>query len=89
MFERLKKLFRELTAPDPDAPESIDNPRPKRPNHNPPQRDWFARVRERSLEARAEADTRALDRLDESEPRLSRETSRQADELLAKTLTRK
>ena len=70
MFEKLKRLLKSLTVLPEDEPESIDHPRPRRANHNPPQRDWFARVREKSLEAH--------------DPTLSPEASRQLDELLAK-----
>ena len=70
MFEKLRRLLRTITAPPEDEPESIDNPRPRRANANPPKRDWFARVNERSQEAH--------------DPTLSPEASRQVDELLAK-----
>jgi hypothetical protein len=93
MFEKLKRRLQalarsikeEASAPE-DAPESFDHPRPKRNNPDPPKRDWFARVRDRSYEARAgsKADASLLDH-DEEEPALSRDASRQVDELLAKT----
>ena len=68
MFERIKKLFASIAASREDEPESVDHPRPRRANANPPQRDWFARVRERS------------------EPALSPEARRAADELLARSM---
>ena len=70
MFDRIKKLFAYF-APE-DEPESVDHPKPRRANANPPQRDWYARVRERSDTAR--------------DPALSPEASRAADELLARSM---
>jgi hypothetical protein len=84
MFERLKRLWKSISNPPEDEPESVDHPRPKRANANPPQRDWFARVREKSLDADAARKTRALERLDDDEPQLSREASKQVDDLLTK-----
>lgn len=86
MFERLRRLIRTITAPSDDEPESIDNPRPKRANPDPPRRDWFARVQDRSLEAAelAEVETRKLEALDRDDPKLSREAERAAEQLLAK-----
>ncbi|MBX3188919.1 MAG: hypothetical protein KF819_18005 [Labilithrix sp.] len=85
MFERLKRLFRNLTASDTD-PESLDHPRPRRANADPPKDHWYARVRSRSLEAHASAEAKALDALDRSEPDpvLSGDAARQADALIAK-----
>lgn len=68
MFERFKRLLRSIVPSNEDEPESFDHPRPQRVNPNPPQRDWFARVRDASLEAEA----------------LSPEAERQASELFAK-----
>jgi hypothetical protein len=84
MFERLKRFLRTITTPPDDEPDSIDHPRPQRANPNPPQRDWFARTRDKSFKASAAKQAAALDRLDESELKLSQETSRQVGELLAK-----
>jgi hypothetical protein len=86
MFERLKRLIRNITSSD-DDPESFDHPRPQRANPNPPDRDWFARVRDRSHEARvgrATADAKALAAQDSKEPHLSREASQHVDDVLAK-----
>ena len=86
MFERLRRLIPTIPAPSHDEPESIDNPRPKRANPDPPRRDWFARVQDRSLEAAelAEVETRKLEALDRDDPKLSREAERAAEQLLAK-----
>jgi len=86
MFERLRRLIKSITAPADDEPESIDSPRPKRANPDPPRRDWFARVQDRSLDAAelAEVETRKLEALDRDDPKLSREAERAADQLLAK-----
>jgi len=87
MFEKLRRILRSITAPSDDDPESFDHPRPQRANPNPPARDWFARVRERSLAAsaaNAARETKALEALDAKEPVLSRDASRQVDEVLAK-----
>lgn len=89
MFEKLRRMFRNITASasrSDDEPESIDNPRPKRANPDPPRRDWFARVQDRSLDAAelAEVETRKLEALDRDDPKLSREAERAAEQLLAK-----
>lgn len=91
MFEKLRRLLRTITASSDDDPESFDHPRPQRVNPAPPARDWFARVRDRSREAGAERaahEVRALELLDTKEPVLSREASRQADEVLARMTSR-
>ena len=86
MFERLKRLIKSaLTPPPDDEPESVDHPKPRRANQNPPQRDWFARVSEKSSQASARREAKALDALDAKEPALSRDASAQVDALLAKT----
>lgn len=86
MFERLRRLIRNITAPADDEPESIDNPRPKRANPDPPRRDWFARLQDRSLDAQAlaEVETRKLDARDRDDPKLTREAERAANDLLAR-----
>lgn len=98
MFEKFKRLFGFGAITSDDEPESFDHPRPQRANPNPPRRDWYARVSARSSSARAAravadakaraaravADAKALEALDATEPALSREASRAADELLAK-----
>ena len=81
MFERLKRFVKKLTDGDPD---SYDPSRPQRANPNPPERDWYARVRDRSeaaRRARAVAETRALDANDGE---LSEEASQHVDEVLAR-----
>ena len=85
MIERLRRLFRSITAPD-NAEESFDPSRPHRPNANPPKRDWFARVRDRSVSASASRETRSLEREDDRAPVLTRDAQRQADELIKKTI---
>ncbi len=84
MFERLRRLIRNITAPSEDEPDSFDHPRPQRVNPNPPARDWFARVRTRSFEASAREQTKALAAQDDREPVLSREASKHADDVLAR-----
>jgi hypothetical protein len=84
MFERLKRIIRSIASATEDDPESFDHPRPRRANPNPPARDWFARVRDKSLQASAVKETKALERLDGQEPALSPTQSKQVDELLAK-----
>lgn len=85
MIDRLRRLFRSLTASD-EAEESFDPSKPHRPNANPPKRDWFARVRDRSASASATRETRALERDDHRAPALSPEAQRQADALIKKTI---
>lgn len=85
MFDKIKRLLG--IGATSDDPESFDPSRPQRANPNPPRRDWFARVSERSAAARASravAEAKALDALDAKEPVLSREAARAADELLAR-----
>ena len=90
MFERLKRFVRSLTAPSDDEPESFDHPRPQRVNPAPPAKDWYARVRDKSLaadraaRARVVADVKALDALDEDEPALSQAAWEQVDDLLTR-----
>jgi hypothetical protein len=78
------KLPRTVADMKDDEPESFDNPRPRRANPNPPQRDWFARVRSRSSRARAAEDAAKLDADDVAEPELSREASESVERLFEK-----
>ncbi len=81
MFERLKRLLKSFTGSSDDDPESFDHPRPQRANPNPPERDWYARVREKSLRARTVSDVKALD---DHYAELSPEASQHVDDVLAK-----
>ncbi len=88
MFERLKRLYRKVSASLEEGrrPEfDVDNPPPQRSNPDPPKNDdWFARVRDRSHRASAAREARALDAADSRDPQLGPDASRTADALLAK-----
>ncbi len=91
MFERLKRLYRKVSAGLDDGRRAgrgsfdVDNPPPQRSNPDPPKDDdWFARVRERSHRAAAAREARALDAADARDPQLGADASRMADALLAK-----
>lgn len=85
VFERLKRLIKSVSdgiagSPDPD---SFDPSRPHRVNAPPPERDWYARTRERSLRARAAAAAKDDKALDDHYAELSPEASQHVDEVLA------
>lgn len=84
MFEGLKRFVRKISNALETPPDSVDNPRPKRVDPDPPKDHWYARTASRSLRAAARDETKVLDALDKVAPPLSRETSKQVDDLLTK-----
>ena len=86
MFEGLKRFVRRIENRIDKAvePDPIDAPRPQRVDPDPPKNDWFARTQRRSLSNAVKNEAAALDKLDELSPRLSRESAKEVDELLAK-----
>jgi hypothetical protein len=80
MFEGLKRFYRRIEK----ALDAPPEPGPQRVDPAPPKDHWFARTEKRSLRAAAKNETVALDKLDDLAPRLSRESAKEVDEVLAR-----